>query len=140
MDTCCQVPEHPGIWAMGDCAEIPRPHGKGTYAPTVQNAGREGKQVAHNIVTSLHGSPARPFKYSPVGELALVGRHSGVARVYGHNFSGPLAWAMWRAIHLSKMPGNGPKARVLSDWALDLSFGRDPSPTNQGASAYKGEA
>ena len=140
VDACCQVPEHAGIWALGDCAEIPRPHGKGAYAPTAQNASREGKQVAHNIVASLHGLSARPFNYTPIGELALVGRHSGVARVYGRNFSGPVAWAMWRAIYLFKMPGNGQKARILSDWILDLIFGRDPIATNPSTSAYKGEA
>jgi len=39
-----------------------------------------------------------------MGELALVGQHAGVARMYGHNFSGLLAWAMWRAAYLAKMP------------------------------------
>jgi NADH dehydrogenase len=61
-----------------------------------------------------------------VGELALVGKHAGVARIYGHNFSGLLAWAMWRATYLTKMPGSGQKARILSDWLLDLIFGRNP--------------
>ena len=140
VDACCQVPGHPGIWAMGDCAEIPRPHDKGAYAPTAQNASREGKQVAHNIVASLHGLVPKAFNYTPLGELALVGRHSGVARVSGHNFSGPVAWAMWRAVYLFKMPGTGQKARILSDWVLDLIFGRDPIATNASNSAYKGEA
>jgi NADH:quinone reductase (non-electrogenic) len=126
VNTCCQVVGHQGIWALGDCAEVPHANGKGTYAPTAQNATREGKLVACNIAAALRGRKATPFRYKPVGELALVGKHSGVARIYGHNFSGLLAWAMWRATYLTKMPGTGQKARILSDWLLDLIFGRNP--------------
>mgnify|MGYP006951167235 CR=1 FL=1 len=31
------------MWALGDCAEVPQPEGDGTYAPTAQNATREGE-------------------------------------------------------------------------------------------------
>lgn len=125
---CCQVKAHPGVWSLGDCAEVPQPNGKGAYAPTAQNAMREGKLVAQNILAQLRGEEPKPFRYTPIGELALVGKHSGVARIYGMNFSGPIAWAMWRAIYLSKMPGAGQQARILGDWALDLTLGREPTP------------
>ncbi len=124
----CQLPEHPGVWALGDCAEIPEPDGKGTYAPTAQNATREGTVVAQNIVRTLHGKATEPFRFTPIGELALVGRRTGVARVYGYNFSGFIAWAMWRAIYLAKMPNIGQQGRILSDWILDVVFGRSPAP------------
>ena len=132
VDSSCRVPEHPGIWALGDCAEIPQPNGKGTYAPTAQNATREGVLVARNIVAALHGKPPLPFRYTPVGELALVGHRSGVARVYGANFSGLLAWAMWRAIYLAKMPSLAQQARILSDWLLDIVAGQPPVPLSTG--------
>jgi NADH:quinone reductase (non-electrogenic) len=64
-------------------------------------------------------------EYKPVGQLALVGRRSGVARTYGHNFFGPLAWAMWRVTYLAKMPGAIPKSRILGDWLADLLFAAD---------------
>src|SRR5579872_2424051 len=54
VDAGCAVPGHAGVWALGDCAEVPEPRGKGTYAPTAQNATREGKQVARNIVATLN--------------------------------------------------------------------------------------
>ena len=130
VDACCRVPGHDGIWALGDCAEIPEADGNGTYAPTAQNATREGTLVAGNIVRRLRSEEPIPFRYTPVGELALVGRHSGVARVYGHNFSGLAAWAMWRAIYLAKMPSRGQQGRVLCDWLLDGIFGRLPEPVS----------
>jgi NADH:quinone reductase (non-electrogenic) len=125
VDQCCAVPDHPGVWALGDCAEIPQPGSDGTYAPTAQNATREGALVARNIVAAFRGQPPKPFQFTPIGELALVGRHSGVARIYGHHFSGFLAWAMWRAIYISKMPGMAQRARILLDWLLDFIFGRN---------------
>ncbi len=132
VDSCCQVQGYPGVWALGDCAEIPQPDGKGSYAPTAQNATREGTLVARNIVSALHGRNPSPFRYTPVGELALVGHRSGVARVYGKNFSGLLAWAMWRAIYLAKMPSVSQQARILSDWLFDLVAGQIPVPLTTG--------
>ncbi len=124
----CQLLNHEDVWALGDCAEIPLADGKGTYAPTAQNATREGKLVARNIVAQLRGMALETFAYKPLGELALVGKHSGVARVLGLNFSGIVAWAMWRAVYLAKMPGLSQKARIVSDWLLDAVFGQDPVP------------
>ncbi len=40
-------------------------------------------------------------------------------------FSGLLAWLMWRAIYLSKLPGLERKVRVLVDWLIELFFPRD---------------
>jgi NADH dehydrogenase len=122
---CCAVAGHPGIWALGDCAEIPKDHSEGTHAPTAQNATREGSLVARNIVAVMRGAKPQPFEYHPIGELALVGRHSGVAKLYGRHFSGFVAWAMWRAIYLSKMPGVAQRSRIAVDWLLDLAFGRN---------------
>lgn len=133
VDSCCRVPGHEGVWALGDCAEVPQPDGKGTYAPTAQNATREGVLVARNIVAALQGKPAQPFRYTPVGELALVGHRSGVARIYGVNVSGLLAWAMWRAIYLAKMPSLAQQTRILSDWLLDIIAGQPPVPLSTGA-------
>lgn len=138
----CQIGGVPGVWALGDCAEIPKPDGQGTYAPTAQNATREGKLIARNIAATLRGQEPKPFVYKPIGELALVGRRSGVARVFGMNFSGMLAWAMWRAVYLAKMPGTGQQARILGDWVFDVLFGREPMPVtaDSSASASDGES
>ncbi len=132
VDGCCQVPGHPGVWALGDCAEVPTPDGKGTYAPVAQNATREGTLVARNIVRNLRDEPLQVFKYKPMGELALVGRHSGVARVFGVNLSGIVAWAMWRAVYLAKMPNLSQQTRILTDWVLDAILGSTAVPITTG--------
>jgi NADH dehydrogenase len=124
VDRCCAVIGKPGVWALGDCAEIPDGMGK-SYGPTAQNATREGVQVAHNIVAAMRGEQQRPFEYTPVGELAIVGRRTGVASVYGMHLSGFLAWAAWRAIYLAKAPTLQKRLRISLEWLLDLAVGRD---------------
>src|SRR6266702_7326209 len=56
---------------------------------------------------------------------SLIGRRTGVARIFGFNFSGFFAWWMWRTIYLSKLPGFDKKVRVAFDWTLDLIFPKD---------------
>jgi len=95
-------------------------------------------QVARNIAATLRGEEPQPFVYTPIGELALVGRHTGVAEVYGHRFSGPLAWVMWRMVYWIKMPDALQRIRILLDWTLDLFFGRNRIglPARQSNSAH----
>ena len=43
----------------------------------------------------------------------------------GVNFSGFVAWWLWRTIYLSKLPRFEKKVRVALDWTLDLLFSKD---------------
>ncbi len=40
-------------------------------------------------------------------------------------FSGFIAWFLWRGIYLMKLPRLEKKTRVAIDWALDLFFTKD---------------
>ena len=121
-----QVPDWPDVWAVGDCTFVPdiRNPGK-SHPPTAQHAIREGKVVAQNIAAALSGRPLASFSFKTIGLLASIGRRTGVARIFGFNFSGFLAWWMWRTIYLSKLPGLDKKVRVAFDWTLDLIFPKD---------------
>ena len=118
-----RLKEFEGVWAIGDCAEVPRLDGKGNYGATAQNATREGKQSARNIVKLLRNQPLQPFRYTPIGELALVGRRRGVARIYNKNFCGFTAYVLWRMVYFAKLPSMRQRIRVLSDWLLDAVLG-----------------
>jgi NADH dehydrogenase len=48
-----------------------------------------------------------------------------VANILGVNFSGFIAWWLWRTIYLSKLPRLEKKLRVALDWTLDLIFSKD---------------
>ena len=114
-----------GLWALGDCALVPDP-ATGKYCPpTAQHASREGKVVARNIIATIYGRPKTPFSFKTLGALAAIGRRTGVARILGMNFSGFLAWFLWRGIYWSKLPRMEKKVRVAIDWALDVLFTKD---------------
>jgi len=119
-----EVSDWPGVWALGDCAVVPDPEGK-PYPPTAQHALRQGKVVAHNVAAAIRGGKKKPFVFSTLGQLAAIGRRTGVANVFGFNFSGFVAWWLWRSIYLSKLPRFEKKVRVALDWTLDLLFTKD---------------
>jgi NADH:ubiquinone reductase (H+-translocating) len=124
-DEFCRVPGYTDVWAIGDCATIPQPDKKGAYPPLAQNATREGQAVARNITATLRGEALQPFVYQPIGELAMVGKHTGVASIWGMRFSGKIAWFMWRTVYLVKMPHLSMRLRVAFDWTGDFLFGRE---------------
>jgi NADH dehydrogenase len=115
----------PGIWALGDCAAIPDPRTGGFYPATAQHALREANVVAHNIFAALRGKRKKRFSFTTIAQLAAIGRRTGVANILGINFSGFIAWWLWRTIYLSKLPGLEKKLRVAFDWTLDLVFSKD---------------
>jgi NADH dehydrogenase len=120
-----EVPEWPGVWAAGDCAAIRDPRTGKLYPPTAQHALRQGKVLARNLEAAIRGGTKKPFVFSMLGQLAAIGRRTGVANLFGLNFSGFIAWFLWRTIYLSKLPRLEKKVRVALNWTLDLLFSKD---------------
>jgi NADH dehydrogenase len=120
-----EVDAWPGVWALGDCAAVPDPRTGAFHPPTAQHGLREAKVVAHSVVAAIRGTPKMPFNYSTFAQLAAIGRRTGVASIMGINFSGFVAWWLWRTIYLSKLPRLEKKLRVAFDWTLDLIFSKD---------------
>jgi NADH dehydrogenase len=121
-----EVEGHPNLWALGDCAMVPDVDQPGCYhPPTAQHASREGALLARNILARIAGRPVKPFRFKTLGLLASIGRRTGVARVFGLNFSGFIAWWLWRTIYLMKLPRTEKKIRVALQWTLDVFFSKD---------------
>jgi NADH dehydrogenase len=119
------VPNHPGVWAIGDCASIPSQSGK-PYPATAQHAIREGPVLAANIVATLRGQPTTPFHYEALGMMASLGGRRGVAGIRDKwLLTGWWAWALWRTYYLARLPGLDRRFRVAGDWTLGLIFPRD---------------
>ena len=125
VDETLELKDWPGVWAIGDCALIPDSKRGGFYPPTAQHALREGRVLARNVVASIRGGTKKAFSFSTIGQLAAIGRRTGVANILGVNFSGFIAWWLWRTIYLSKLPRFEKKMRVALDWTLDLLFSKD---------------
>jgi NADH dehydrogenase len=125
VDENLEIPGRPGVWALGDCAAIRDPKSGKLYPPTAQHALRQGRVLAHNVIAALRGAAKQSFVFSTIGQLAAIGRRTGVANILGVNFSGFIAWWMWRTIYLSKLPRLEKKVRVALGWSLDLFFSKD---------------
>ena len=119
-----QVASAPDVWALGDCAMVPDGKG-GFHPPTAQHALRQARTVATNITRTIRGGPLQPFSFKTIGQLAAIGRRTGVAQIMGHRFSGFPAWWMWRTIYLLKLPRFEKRLHVALNWTLDLLFAKD---------------
>ncbi len=120
-----EVAEWPGVWSLGDCATVPDLTTGKMCPPTAQHALRQGRVLARNILAVIRGGEKKPFRFKTLGAMASIGRRAGVAEVFGFQFSGFIAWWMWRTIYLSKLPRFEKKFRVALDWTLDLLFHKD---------------
>ena len=110
------------VWAFGDCAAVPNAWNGQISPPTAQFALRQAKQLAANLVRTYRGEPTRPFHFRPQGLLATIGHQNGVAEIYSFRFSGLVAWFLWRAIYLMKIPTFRRKLNVVVDWTWDIFF------------------
>lgn len=129
-DRFLRVPGLENVWAVGDCAAIPFTGPDEDWCPpNAQFALRQGTTAADNIAACFPGNRRglEEFRFKGLGELAAIGHHKAVANVFGFNFSGFIAWFMWRTIYLSKLPGLDRKLRVMVEWTLDIFFPRDIS-------------
>jgi NADH dehydrogenase len=115
-----EVPGHPGVWAVGDCAWILDARTGEPCPPTAQHAIRQARSAARNIAATLRGTARTPYAFRALGKMGALGHHSAVAEIFGVRLSGFLAWWLWRTVYLMKLPGLDRKIRVAADWTLDL--------------------
>lgn len=122
-----EVPEFSGVFAIGDCALFIDPQTNRPFAPTAQIAEAQAKIAAHNLNASIKNSEKKKFEYHSKGQMAIIGKRTGIATFLGMNISGFLAWLIWRNVYLSKIALPDKKVRVFLDWTIDLLFDRDIS-------------
>lgn len=116
------VEGHPHLWAIGDCAAVPKPGG-GYYGPLAQNAVREGPLVARNALAALRGRKSKPFAHRELGQAASLGDRQALIELPAGKFAtGFPAWLMWRGYYLSRVPSVAERTRVALDWTLGLAF------------------
>ena len=120
----------PGVYVVGDIANIPAPDG-GRFPQLGSVAQQSGAWAARNIVDELAGKARSPFRYTDKGIMAMIGRGSAIAEV-GHGrvhqeLHGTIAFAAWLGVHGALMSGYRNRIDAFVDWASD-SFGRPRGP------------
>jgi NADH dehydrogenase len=119
------IPYFPDIYVVGDLANAA--DAKGITLPGLaQVAMQGGTYAAKSILRKAKGrKPLPPFKYFDKGSLAVIGRASAVANVFGVHVSGLVAWLIWAFIHLMYIVNFQSRILVFVQWAIqDLTFNR----------------
>ena len=122
-----QVPGHPAVWALGDCAMVPNTANGQPSPTTAQFAVQQAKLLVKNLLASIAGRPLRTFSYEAKGQLAAVGHRKAVAEIYGYRLAGLFAWFLWRAFYLARIPTFAWKVRLFMEWNWSLFFHKDVS-------------
>ncbi|MFL5755114.1 MAG: NAD(P)/FAD-dependent oxidoreductase [Chloroflexota bacterium] len=113
------VPGHPEIFVIGDAAV--QPWKRDRPVPGVaQGAIQPGRYVAATIVRRMRGEPIRPFRYRDLGDVAVIGRLSGVTNIgwlgpFGRQGGFP-AWFLWLGIHILYLIGFANRIVVVTRW------------------------
>ena len=122
------VPGHPEIFLVGDAAV--QPWKRDRPVPGVaQGAIQPGRYVGRTILRRLDGQPTPPFGYRDLGEVAVIGRLSGVTNIpwlgpFGRQ-GGLIAWLLWLGIHILYLIGFANRIVVTIRWGWSfLTRGR----------------
>ena len=116
----------PDAWAAGDDAAVPDLAGAATYTvPNAQNAVRQGKLLAKNLLRSLRGREPKNYVHHSLGAIATLGLGTGIFQYRGLVIKGLLAWLMHRGYHVLAVPTWDRKMRVLAIWIASFFYGRD---------------
>ncbi len=94
------------IFAIGDCAQCPRPDSDLPVPPRAQSAHQQAKMLARSLVGTLKGKALLEFKYEDKGSLISLSKYSSVGNIMGNlskdfTFEGKVA--RWMYVTLYRM-------------------------------------
>jgi NADH:ubiquinone reductase (H+-translocating) len=109
------VSGHPEVFVIGDLAN--HSHQNGQPLPGIAPvAMQQGRYVAGLISNRLSGKQTPPFRYRHRGDMAIIGRASGVANFGRIRFDGFVAWLAWLFVHLMALVEFENRVLVLIQW------------------------
>jgi NADH:ubiquinone reductase (H+-translocating) len=118
VDEWLRVPSHPGVYAIGDLAEVQGPEGPHPMlAPVaIQQAAHVAKQISAEVKGQARPGP---FRYFDKGTMATIGRNAAIAEIGPLRFTGFIGWVMWLVVHLTQIISFRNRLRVLLSWAYN---------------------
>jgi NADH dehydrogenase len=131
------VENFPGVYAVGDIANIQGPDGQ-AFPQLGSVALQSGTCVAKSILAEIAGEPRETFHYKDKGIMAMIGRGAAVAEVgkHRHELHGSIAFAAWLGVHAALMSGVRNRVEAFIDWGWDyFSKTRGPQVLDQRSAA-----
>jgi NADH:quinone reductase (non-electrogenic) len=114
------------VYAIGDVANIPSPHG--TLPQLGSVAMQSGVWAAENLLADADGRPRTPFRYRDKGIMAMIGRGAAIAAgPRRRELRGLPAFAAWLGVHALLLTGVRNRAETFLDWGFDY-FARSRGP------------
>jgi NADH dehydrogenase len=108
----------PGVYALGDFANIPSGDERGL--PQLGSVAQQaGDWAARNILAGVEGKTAQSFHYHDKGIMAMIGRKAAVAEVgeHRHELHGRIAFAAWLGVHAQLLANMGAEVKAFLAWA-----------------------
>jgi NADH:ubiquinone reductase (H+-translocating) len=114
------VEDVPGVYAIGDVANIPSPDG-GTHPQLGSVALQSGTWAADNLVADFRGKHRKSFHYHDKGIMAMIGRGAAIAEVgaHRHELHGAIAFSAWLGVHAALMTGVRNRVDAFVSWGSD---------------------
>jgi NADH dehydrogenase len=131
------VPGAPGVYAIGDVANIPAPDGN-AHPQLGSVALQSGVTAADNLVADFAGKPRKPFHYHDKGIMAMIGRGAAIAEVgaHRHELHGAIAFSSWLGVHALLMTGVRNRIDAFVTWGWDyFSTTRGPQVLDRSEAA-----
>ncbi len=126
------VPDHVGVWGVGDAAAVlwggSGPEADSVCPQVAQVALQSGAHAARQILARLDDRPTAPFAYRDKGIMATIGRRAAITQFRsGRVVRGTLGWLAWLGLHLVYLIGFRNKIVVFINWSWRyLSWGSGP--------------
>eukprot|EP00090_Calanus_glacialis_P022967 TRINITY_DN35350_c0_g1_i1.p1 TRINITY_DN35350_c0_g1~~TRINITY_DN35350_c0_g1_i1.p1 ORF type:complete len:463 (+),score=155.26 TRINITY_DN35350_c0_g1_i1:160-1389(+) len=119
VDDRLRVPQHQGVYALGDCAvSQDRP-----LAMLAQVANQQGKYLGKVFNKDME----KPFNYIFMGSMAQLGTWKAVADLNGPTVTGLTAFLAWRSAYWGYQVSVTNKILIPMYWFKSYWFGRDIS-------------
>ena len=120
------IPNYPEIFVVGDLATCIDKEGK--PLPGVAQVAMQGGAYAAKLIAKRARGDSRPqaqFHYFNKGDLAVIGRASAVANIFGFHLTGLIAWLVWLFVHLLYIVEFQSRLLVAIEWGfLYFTFNR----------------
>jgi NADH dehydrogenase len=106
-DATLRTTRDPDIFAIGDCAAVPRAGSDAPVPPRAQAAHQEASHLARQLKRRLRGLPLEPYVYHDFGSLVSFGRMGAIGNLMNLALGGNLfiegVLARWAYRSLYKM-------------------------------------
>jgi NADH dehydrogenase len=116
VDDRLRLSGHPEVFVIGDLARV---IDDGRELPMLSPpAVQEGRFAAGMISDDIRGAgrARKPFRYRDRGAMAVIGRNSAVASIWGLQLTGLVGWMVWLTVHLYYLIGFRNRLVVLVNW------------------------